>query len=197
MFKANADTEAFCFNELDGFAQGDALLSEACRQVGDAIQTTVSTWTRDISDFACILRSWVPAGWTVDNVKELLAASGEHAAVRKSLLNNTENYPNLGQGANVLEAGTELLTKLNISGHPVLVPASYLEDMTKTSGRARDCVVVTFALYLLFDKLPRVSTKEAREAEVESFYSTLPKDQVVPADLKKALDARIKGTVAK
>lgn len=190
MFKVGT-ADRFSFTELDSIAQGDAVLSETLRQTGLVIDGTVGTWVSDITAFAAVLSSWIPPAVSVE---VLLTAEG--AAARKTLIGNP-NYAPMGGACEILEAANKLLATLNVTGQPNLVPAQVIEALAKVVANGRDCVVLTFSLFLLFDKLPRLTTKESREAEVESFLTGLRPENPCPETLQVALRAKAKGTIAR
>lgn len=165
---------------LDGIVDGSAFLSECIRQSAAAADDVVKLWVRSINEAVAVLQEWVPQGVTVD--EGLLA--NENAQQR--LLSN-EYYPKLPAAEKTLRCSIDCLTKMN-SPDDMVVEQEVIDSWIKVCDDAVTIVVTTYVLYLLLERLPKMSDMSLRTAEIEHTRKSLQKaGRVMPAFLDKAL----------
>ena len=100
------------------------------------------------------------------------------------------NYPKIGAAVRCCSWAN----LLNINGHDMQpVDHEFLHNLAKLCEFGKLVVGVTVCLYLLFDKLPKISRAEMTATEVEAIEKSMTDKQVIPPVLLKALHARAKG----
>ena len=167
--------------------------SECIRQVQAAMSEITDHWITDNITVARLCVEWTlpQLAWTAD--AKLLDQTADSGRARRSLVSN-QNYPNIGGMVELLDAAHSNLEKLmcTATSDVEIVPKAALSEIGAASARGRECVVVTFALYLLFEKLPGLSDYALKAAEVDSFVNSLKQKAGVPPAIKAALDAACK-----
>jgi hypothetical protein len=134
--------------------------------VDAAIGDLGNVWVRDITMVAESIAAWCPVVW-VDDV-ELLKKTDSAQARRTALLRNPD-YPKLGDAITILQQLTARARSLNLPGLGPIVGAECLKFWEDTMAHGIKTVVVTYALYMLFEKLPKITDTELKKAEVEAW----------------------------
>lgn len=173
------------FHDLDGFGDAAALQAEVVRQGRATLEQLALSWLGDVKAASDTLRSWCPEGWTPDET--LLAPSRESEELRSRLLSNP-HYPQIGSAVSLLNDQIALLGLLNVNGFPALVPTAQIAELQQVSAHGTQTVVTTFSLYMIFHKLPGVTSDELRLAEVEQFKLSMKDKVALTPALVKALD---------
>lgn len=81
------------------------------------------------------------------------------------------------------------LNALNVTGQPPLVPADLFVTCGAIVQTGRTTVLVTFCIFLVFQRLPKLPSAELRSAEVDSFVSRIKGRHELAPDLLAALRA--------
>ncbi len=180
---------------FDGLCDACALQAETIRQCQELLDEMVGAWISDNIGVVGRVKEWCFAGlgWVAD--KTLLDNSEKSVRVRKLLVSNS-NYPMIGSVVEILEDAHALLSRLNVPGHVQLVADAVLNDIDAACAIGRTTVITTFALYLLFEKLPSVADFALKQAELEAFQTTLSSKAPIPAALLDALNAATKPSKA-
>jgi hypothetical protein len=173
------------FNDI---CDAGALQSETARQIQQVLDGAVTVWVDDSVQLANMITTWcLPAlGWQAD--KTLLANSPVAQGMRKALLSN-EHYQQIGGVVDVVAKAESMLDILNAqnSVKATVVQPAVLELLKASCTTGRRCVVTTYCLFLLVEKLPSLSDFELKAAEVQSFVLSLKGKADMPADFAEAL----------
>ena len=173
--------------QLCSAGNAEALRSEAVRQTRALLQDIVTMWLTDVSQLSSLVDSWCPDGSEGDDA---LFEGSETAKARRTQLLCNPHYKDAAPAVELLNKQVALLTAINMNGHPQLVQAADLDVCRNAASKASNMVLVTYALFLEYEKLPRISAAELRKAEISNFCDKLRhKPGAVPARLAARLKA--------
>jgi hypothetical protein len=182
-----ADELPFHFAQLDGLVDSAALRAEVLRQCGDVISSLADVWVKDVEAASQQVEKFCLSGWVAN--ESLLQDSDAAKAARKALLTNP-NYKDIGPAVEMLEANRALLETVNMPGHAVVVPAEFVARLRSIVAHGLETVVITFCLFLVYEKIPRITDPELKKAEVEGFRSRMAAGRrEIPQFMQKRLDA--------
>ena len=156
LFRMSGDGADIC-SALCGIADAEALRAEAVRQVRAALQEVAAIWLGDVRQFSDVIDSWSPDQSEAD---EALFEETEVASDRRARLLCNPRYKDVAPAVEILNKQLALLTSININGHPVLVDSAFIDSCKTSANRAADMVLTTYSVFLICEKLPKISSQE-------------------------------------
>ena len=156
LVRMSGDGADIC-SALCGIADAEALCAEAVRHVGAALQEAAAIWLGDVRQFSDVIDSWSPDQSEAD---EALFEETEVASDRRARLLCNPRYKDVAPAVEILNKQLALLTSININGHPVLVDSAFIDSCKTSANRAADMVLTTYSVFLICEKLPKISSQE-------------------------------------